>query len=138
MQRGSEDNRNRALAVLAGLCALALLGLPTGRGAWRDPVLNARGALADAFLHGRLWIERCPEIDCALFQGRPSVIFPPLPALVALPVIAVFGFPGFEGFVLLAILAGVSLWAWHRIFRALDAEDADALWPIATIAFARP
>ncbi|KMO42581.1 hypothetical protein VQ02_02590 [Methylobacterium variabile] len=139
MHRTSEDNRNRALAFLAGLGALALLGLLILRGALRDPGLNSHGALADAFLHGRLWVESCPEIDCALFQGRTYVIFPPLPAVVALPFVAVFGFPGFKGFVLLALaLAGLSLWAWHRIFRALDVEDADAFWLLAAIAFASP
>ncbi len=139
MPRSSEDNRNRALAVLAGLGALALLGLLILRGIFRDPGLNSHGALADAFLHGRLWIESCPEIDCALFQGRTYVIFPPLPALVALPFVAVFGFPGFKGFVLLALALGaLSLWAWHRIFRALDVEDPDALWLLAAIAFASP
>ncbi|MFH6786208.1 MULTISPECIES: hypothetical protein [Methylobacterium] len=139
MPRSSEDNRNRALAVLAGLGALALLALLVLRGVFRDPGLNSHGALADAFLHGRLWIESCPEIDCALFQGRTYVIFPPLPALVALPFVAVFGFPGFKGFVLLAAALGaISLWAWHRILRALDVEDADALWILAAIAFASP
>lgn len=139
MHRSSEDTRNRALAFLAGLGALALLGLLILRGVLRDPGLNSHGALADAFLHGRLWIENCPEIDCALFQGRTYVIFPPLPALVALPFVALFGFPGFKGFVLLAMALGaLSLWAWHRIFRALDVEDADALWLLAAVAFASP
>ncbi|AWN49568.1 hypothetical protein DK419_27195 [Methylobacterium terrae] len=139
MHRTSEDNRNRTLAVLAALGALALLGLLVLRGALRDPGLNSHGALADALLHGRLWIESCPEIDCALFQGRTYVIFPPLPALVALPFVAVFGFPGFKGFVLLAMALGaISLWAWHRIFRALDVEEPDALWLLAAIAFASP
>ncbi len=35
-------------------------------------------------------------------------------------------------------LGAIGLWAWHRILRALDVEDADALWILAAIAFASP
>lgn len=128
--------------VLAGLTAFAgfvLLALLLGRGALRDAGVNSHGALADAFLHGRLWVERCPEIDCALFEGRTYVIFPPLPALLLTPFVALFGFPGFKGFVLLGLcLSGLSLFAWSRIFRALDVSRTERLWLLAALAFASP
>lgn len=134
-----EALRDRVLAGLAALAGAALLGFLLLRGGLRDAGLNSHGALADAFLHGRLFVESCPEIDCALFQGRTYVIFPPLPALVAMPFVALFGFPGFKGFVFLGLaLSALSLLAWRAIFRALGVERTDALWLLAAIAFASP
>lgn len=134
-----ETRRNLALAVLAGLSALALIALVAMRGLLRDPGLNSYGALADALLHGRLWVESCPEIDCALFEGRTYIIFPPLPALVAMPFVAVLGFPGFKGFVLLgAALSALSLFIWHRIFGALAVDRRDVPWLLLALAFASP
>jgi len=131
--------RDRVLAVLTALSGALLLALLLGRGALRDAGFNSHGALADAFLHGRLWVERCPEIDCAVFEGRTYIIFPPLPALLLTPFVALFGFPGFKGFVLLGLgLSALSLLAWSRIFRALEVERGQALWLLAALAFASP
>lgn len=131
--------RDRVLAALTALSGALLLALLLGRGALRDAGFNSHGALADAFLHGRLWVERCPEIDCAVFEGRTYIIFPPLPALLLTPFVALFGFPGFKGFVLLGLgLSALSLLAWSRIFRALEVERGQALWLLAALAFASP
>lgn len=131
--------RDRVLAALTALSGALLLALLLGRGALRDAGFNSHGALADAFLHGRLWVERCPEIDCAVFEGRTYIIFPPLPALLLTPFVALFGFPGFKGFVLLGLgLSALSLLAWSRIFRALEVERGHALWLLAALAFASP
>lgn len=137
--RGFEARRDRVLAGLTLLAGAVLLALLLARGALRDAGLNSHGALADAFLHGRLWIENCPEIDCALFEGRTYVIFPPLPAVVAMPFVALFGFPGFKGFVFLGLaLSALSLLAWRAILRGLGVARADALWLVAALAFASP
>ncbi|WP_232628161.1 hypothetical protein [Methylobacterium sp. Leaf118] len=134
-----EARRDGLLAGLAALAGAALLGFLLLRAGLRDAGLNSHGALADAFLHGRLWVETCPEIDCALFEGRTYVIFPPVPAVIAMPFVALFGFPGFKGFVFLGLaLSGLSLLAWRAIFRALGVERTDALWLLAAIAFASP
>ncbi|GAB6845471.1 4-amino-4-deoxy-L-arabinose transferase-like glycosyltransferase [Methylorubrum rhodinum] len=136
---GFEARRDRVLAVVTALAGAALLALLLLRAGLKDTGLNSHGALADAFLHGRLWIESCPEIDCALYQGRTYVIFPPLPALVAMPFVALFGFPGFKGFVFLGLaLSALSLLAWRAILRALGVARADALWLVAALAFASP
>ncbi len=136
---GFEARRERVLAAVTALAGAALLALLMLRGGLRDAGLNSHGALADAFLHGRLWIENCPEIDCALYQGHTYVIFPPLPAVVAMPFVALFGFPGFKGFVFLGLaLSALSLPAWRAILRALGVARADALWLLAALAFASP
>ena len=134
-----EGRRDSVLAAITALAGFGLLALLLARGVLRDAGLNSHGALADAFLHGRLFVERCPEIDCAVFEGRTYVIFPPLPAVVAMPFVALFGFPGFKGFVLLGLgLTAVSLLAWRAIFRELGVAKVDALWLLAALAFASP
>ena len=136
---GFEARRDRVLALVTALAGAALLALLVLRGGLKDAGLNSHGALADAFLHGRLWIENCPEIDCALFDGRTYVIFPPLPAVMAMPFVALFGFPGFKGFVFLGLaLSGLSLLAWRAILRDLGVARADGLWLLAALAFASP
>ncbi len=138
MRRLIEGRPDRVLALVAGLTVAALTALLLLRAA-RDTGLNSYGAVADAFLHGRLWVERCPEIDCALFQGRTYVIFPPLPALAVLPFVALFGFPGFKGFLFLGLaFTGLSLLAWRSIFRTLGVAAGDLPWILAAIAFASP
>ncbi len=119
--------RERVLvAICALMCAalgvllLARIGLRWGATA------SSYAALSDAFLHGRLWIEKCPEIDCALWQGRTYVIFPPLPATLLAPFV-VFTGAGFKGQMLVALaLVVATLWLWRRIFRALEVERASS------------
>ncbi|WP_018262547.1 hypothetical protein [Methylobacterium sp. WSM2598] len=133
------DREHRAPAILAGLAALGMAAMLIGRGLFHDAGSNSYGALADALLHGRVWVESCPEIDCARFDGRTYIVFPPLPALVAMPFVAWFGFPGFKGFVLLGLaLSTLSLLIWSRIFGALAVDRRDAPWLILALAFASP
>lgn len=136
----SETRRASVLLVLAGLAGVALLGFLLARGFLRElSGVNSYGALADAFLQGRLWVEKCPEIDCAVHGGRTYIIFPPLPALLAMPFIAIKGFAAFKGFILLALTAGcVSLLIWRQIFSALDVEHRDSLWLLMALACASP
>jgi hypothetical protein len=135
-----ESRRDRGLLVLTALAALVLLGFLLARGILREvPGVNSYGALADAILHGRLFVEKCPEIDCALFNGKTYIIFPPLPALLAMPFVAAFGFGAFKGFILLAlVISCFSLVIWNRIFRALDIMQSDRLWLLLALAFASP
>lgn len=118
-----------AALLLAGL-AMQAIGEPGGT--------NSYAALAEAFLDGRLHVDACMDDDCALYDGRSWVIFPPFPAVVAMPFVALFG-PGFSGFILLAALAsGVSLVLWWRIFERLSVEPATAVWLVLAIGFATP
>jgi len=48
--------------------------------------------LADAFLHGRLYLtENISWLELAPYQGRYYIIPPPMPAILLLPVVAIFG-----------------------------------------------
>lgn len=99
---------------------------------------NSYALLADSFLNGRLDSTTCYDSDCAIFQGRTFVMFPPVPAIIAMPFVAIFG-PGFHGFVAISIVAGmVSLALWWRIFRMLETDSAAAIWLLLALAFATP
>jgi hypothetical protein len=125
---------------MAGASALLLLAFLVSRGLLREVAgVNSYGALAEAFLHGRLWVPRCPEIDCAAFGGRTYIIFPPFPALIALPFVALFGFGAFKGFVLLGLaLSALSLWVWNAILRDLGTEAGTRRWLLLALGFASP
>jgi hypothetical protein len=131
-------DRSRILMTLAGLAAAALLLALLAR-AWKEPHdSNSYSLLADAFLHGRLDVSSCFDIDCARYGGKIWVIFPPAPAILAMPFVAVFG-TSFAGYIPLSlVLSGVTLWLWWRIFRAVGLEPAHAGWLVVAIAFATP
>lgn len=134
------SRREQLLAALAIGCGLVLIGYLVARGLLREAAgSNSFAALAEAFLNGRLWVDKCPDFDCAVFNGRTFIIFPPLPAFVAMPFVALFGFAHFKGFVFLALaISGASLAMWHAIFRALNVERMDAMWLLAALALASP
>lgn len=136
----AETARNRWLALAAGFAALLLLAFLLARGVLRKmPGVNSYGALADALLKGRLFVEKCPEIDCAIFNGRTYIIFPPFPALIAMPFVAAFGFAGFKGFILMATaLCAIALFVWQRIFVRLGVQRGDQAWLLLAFAFASP
>jgi hypothetical protein len=103
--------RESVLKWITGAVCLALIGLLAARGIWREPAgVSSYGALADAFINGRLFVGSCPEIDCAVFNGRTYIIFPPLPAVLLTPLVAVTGLAAFKGAVALAaVLVGIAL-----------------------------
>lgn len=48
--------------------------------------------LADAFLHGRLYLtENIPWLELAVMNGRYYIVPPPMPAILILPLVAIFG-----------------------------------------------
>src|SRR5689334_3840923 len=80
-----------AAAVLAAAAAIYWLSAALLRRA--NPPLTAYfDQLADAFLHGQLYLAAPPATDdLTLYGGRWYVPFPPLPALLLLPWVAIGG-----------------------------------------------
>ena len=99
---------------------------------------NSYAALAEAFLSGRLDIIHCFDIDCASFDGKQYVVFPPGPAVLAMPFVALFGV-NFAGFVALttALTAG-TLFVWWRIFTVLRVERQTAIWLLLALGLGTP
>ncbi|MEJ8572626.1 glycosyltransferase family 39 protein [Microbaculum marinum] len=130
--------RGMVLLAVAGLLAAILLAGLLLRALTEPGDTNSYAPLADAFLHGRLDITGCVDVDCAIHDGRTWVIFPPLPAVLAMPFVAMFG-PGFAGFIALALVAtAVSLWMWWRIFGRLSLDRPAAIWLLLALAFGTP
>lgn len=68
---------------------------------WMDslntPFKNYWNWLADAFLHGRLYLIDPPSMgDMTLHNGRIYIPIPPLPAILMMPFIAIWGVNGFN------------------------------------------
>lgn len=117
-------------AVLAAGLVLQMLG--------EEGMSNSYALLAEAFLNGRLDVTQCVDIDCAFYEGKNYVVFPPGPAIVAMPFVAVFGV-SFAGFIALAtVLSGASLIVWWRIFHVLRVERMTAVWMLIAIAVGTP
>ncbi len=76
--------------------------------------------LADAFRHGRVWIDWPGAwIDALAFGGRHYIIEAPLPALLLLPAVLIRG-TAVSQTALSVILGGVATFAAYDIARALD------------------
>ena len=130
--------RELVLLAIASALALVLVGAMAHQFIHEAPGSNSYALLADAYLHGRLDVDKCYDADCAHFAGKTYVVFPPVPALVALPFVAAFG-PDFSHFMAIGLIAfATSLFLWWRILRACDVERETLVWLILAIAFASP
>ncbi len=130
--------RSRVLDVAGAGVAAVLLAALAYR-AWRETGhANSYALLADAFLHGRLSVPPCFDIDCVVQDGATYVIFPPAPGVIAMPFVAAFGV-GFAGFIALGLaLAGVAGWCWWRIARKADIGADARVWFLAAVLLGSP
>ncbi|WP_035872832.1 hypothetical protein [Cucumibacter marinus] len=95
--------------VLAFLAIFALAVLREAPGS------NSYALMADAWLQGRFDVEACFDADCAAFDGKTFIIFPPMPGVIALPFVALFGVD-FQFFVPVSLLGfGLIALMWWRI-----------------------
>ncbi len=124
-------------AALLVYLVTALLGRHTA-----SPPSAYFDQLADAYLHGRLYLAHPPSVhDLTLFGGRWYVPFPPLPALLMLPWVAAFGLRN-TSTVMFSILCGAATVALIYLCLATLAERGwtrlrtrDNLWLTALFAF---
>ena len=124
-------------AVALGLAALLLAALAF-RILQDHGGTNSYALLADAFLHGRFDSPRCFDADCAAFEGRTYVIFPPVPALVATPLVALAG-PDAPGFLVLgALLFAITGLTWNAIAVRLGLTAETRLWAALAFLFGTP
>ena len=100
--------------------------------------------LADAFLHGRTWIDPATlhgPWDRIDIDGRTYLPFAPLPALVFMPLVALFGVPATaaaQPFVN-AALAGTCVALGYAVISRFDGGVLrDRLWLTALFAFSTP
>lgn len=107
---------NRLGGVVAA--CVAFVALVVANGSHPTPYDNFV-LLANAFVHGRVWIDwPGPYIDALGYEGRRYVIEAPLPALLLVPFVALFG-TGVNQTLLAEILAAVATYAGWEIARTL-------------------
>ncbi|PHR22164.1 MAG: hypothetical protein COA37_12890 [Hoeflea sp.] len=134
----STSKRERLLLPAGILTAGLLLAALVYTGLTEVGGKNSAALMADAFLHGRLWVTSCFDLDCARFDGRTYVVFPPFPGVAALPLVVLGGATTF-GFIPLAILClFLSLLIWLRVFRQLGASKPAWLWLVLAVGFSSP
>ena len=141
-RRRHRSLRKRWVLIGVGLFAFLLFWNTANlRG---DPLRPDYYVLADAFLHGRVWIEPTallPTSDRVDMDGRTFVHFGPLPAILLMPLVAVWGAAALatrEGIVN-AALGGLSV---ALCWRLVDGHDsgrlADRVWIVALFALSTP
>lgn len=124
---------DRTVAILIALvCAAAYVGFGWGT----LTVYDYYGRLAEAFVHGRFWLETDPSwlnelLSCG--EGRWCVAYPPLPAVLAIPFL-VFGTAAAQGLVS-QLTGGLSAGVLYLALRAYGAPRVVALAGAALSAF---
>jgi hypothetical protein len=92
--------------------------------------------LADALLHGRLWIG--PEYGYLEHAPGPAgggyMPYPPAPVLFVLPVVALFG-PTVDQSIAAAVIGSANILLLWLVFVRLDVTPASRCWLLAAFAF---
>jgi len=103
-------------ALLVYLLRVALS--PQGFGASPYAYFNY---LADAFLHGQLYLRVQPQqpLDLVFYHEHTYLYWPPLPALLALPMVAVFGI-GASDVLLSVVIGALTIGLLANVLAALD------------------
>ena len=104
------------VALLIYLLRVALS--PQGFGASPYAYFNY---LADAFLHGQLFLRVQPSqpLDLVFYNDRTYLYWPPLPALLSLPMVALFGI-GASDVLLSVIIGALTIGLLANVLAALD------------------
>jgi hypothetical protein len=85
--------------------------------------------LADAFLHGRVWIDQptsYTDVDALPYKGKNYIIEGPLPAILMIPAVLVHGKSASQAW-LAAILAGICVGTAWEIGKRLELRAATCL-----------
>ena len=130
--------RSLWIPVAIGAIAFAAYWLISFRA---EPISADFFRLADAFLHGRTWIDAVGPWDRIDIDGRTYLPFAPLPALVFMPLVALFGVPATASAqpFINAALAGTCVGLGYAVIRRFDGGVLrDRLWVTALFAFSTP
>jgi len=122
------------------LLAFALAAGLALRTVTEEPGTNSYAVLVDSWLNGQLHSDTCFDGDCATYEGKTYVVFPPAPAVVALPFIAASGqgadFAHFMPLSLALLLAIAFIWS--RLFTAAGPDQTRTLILLLALVFATP
>ncbi len=117
----------RYLPLFVGaFAALAALIFAHGR----STPYNNYVLLADAMLHGRLWIDplwQDSHIDAVLFHGHRYIVNDPVPALFMLPLVAIFGIDANQT-LLACLFCGAAVSGAWLILERLELAREPKIW----------
>jgi hypothetical protein len=120
------DKRHWAGALLAGIIVLLSL-MPVIR--LSNGEKNLYVLQADAFLHGRLAIDRMAH-DVSVRNGHYYVAFPPIPAIILTPLVAVFGSKATNPHLVALVLSLLSLVLLRGVLVRLELDARSQFWLI--------
>jgi hypothetical protein len=133
---GPGDRRQLIVGLALVVVAFAIYGLSSFRFDAGRPDLFY---LSDAFLHGRLWLERpFGPADNVIIDGRVYVPFGPFPAIVFIPPVAIFGpetLDHWEQLVDSGLAAGGVGLAWWLMARLGVRSLTQRTWLVALLGF---
>ena len=91
---------------------------------WRTTHLAYFNYLADAFLHGQVYLRRIPNYvpDLALYKGNYYLYWPPFPAILLMPLVALFGVKISDVFFTL-VLAAINVGLVAYFLKILSAKE---------------
>lgn len=100
--------------------SLAIYLISTGL---KNTLYNNHVLLADAFLHGRVWIPNQPAgIDAIFYGSHWYIIEGPMPAILLLPFVAIFGLAANQ-VILAAVCAAIVVAAADVLFGRMEIPD---------------
>ncbi len=88
---------------------------------------NLHAVQADAFLHGRIELDRQLQ-DAAIYKGKIYSYAPPFPAFLLVPVVAVFGVNATNPFAVKLALTVLNVFLLRGVFRRLGTDSSDSWW----------
>ena len=88
------------------------------------------GYLADAFLHGQMYLRLIPPsvYDLSFYQGHYYLYWPPFPAILMIPIVLLFG-THFSDIFLTLVISSVNV---GLVAALLNAADAEGLFHLST------
>jgi hypothetical protein len=111
-------------------------------GVWNTQAINHFNLLADAFLHGKLYLSNPMGTgDLTFYKGQWYVPEPPFPAILMLPFIAIWGVQAFNTTTFSLVLAGITAVTvyliLHRLIQSvwIKLSHSGAIWLTALFSF---
>lgn len=123
-------SKRRIIAVF--FLALAVYLISTGL---KSTAYNNHVLLANAWLHGHIWIDGPAwGIDAISFDGHWYIIEAPMPAVLMLPLVAIFGTSANE-VIVAAFCAAIAVAAAYLLFERMGLEASLRAWLTAFFGF---
>lgn len=129
-QSPAENPMRRPLIIFA--ISLVVYLISTG---FKDTLYNNHVLLADAWLHGHIWIDGpVAGVDALPFENHWYIIEGPLPAVLLLPFVALFGLHTNQ-VAFAAVCAAIALATAEVVFARMGIEARLRNWLVAFLGF---